>query len=299
MSAYLLLVVCLGLGVAFARWAPMPAQTPDVVSAWILRVALPALVLVQVPKLHFDAALWAPALAPWGLMAGAAILFPWLGRRYGWDRPTVGCLILTCGLSNTSFIGLPMIAALRGTEALGPALIADQFGTFAVLSTAGFGFVTWYSGRSASAAEFASRILMFPPVWAMVIGLAVGQIGAWPAPLEGVLQRLGETLTPLALFGVGLQLKLGSLKQDWALLLSGLGWKLVAGPLLVWFAVLAVGLDGLAADVAVLQMAMPPMITGGILAQHYGLAPRLASALIGVGAILSFATVPLWSLLIA
>ena len=47
--------------------------------------------------------------------------------------------------------------------------------------------------------------------------------------------------------------------------------------------------------VTVLQCAMAPMITAGILAEQHGLNPPLANTIVGVGILLSLATVPLWN----
>jgi predicted permease len=46
---------------------------------------------------------------------------------------------------------------------------------------------------------------------------------------------------------------------------------------------------------AVLQAAMAPMISGGILAVSHRLNPPLANAMVGLGIPLSFITVPLWA----
>ena len=298
MTAYLLLVVCLGLGIICGRWAPMPDNTPAVINAWLLRIAMPALVLAQVPKLHFEADLLVPALAPWGLMAGAALGLPWIAKREGWDRGATGALILTCGLANTSFVGLPMILALRGPDALGPAVIADQFGSFLVLSTAGIVIAAFYAGERASLRDIVLRVVYFPPAWAMVTALLIGQIGSLPAVVDEVLSRLAETLTPLALFSIGLQFRLGHLARSWKLVSTGLAWKLIAAPLLLWITLTIAGIHSPAASIGILQVAMAPMITGGIIAQQYRLAPDLATTVIGIGIVVSFVTVPVFSWLI-
>jgi predicted permease len=45
---------------------------------------------------------------------------------------------------------------------------------------------------------------------------------------------------------------------------------------------------------AVVQAAMAPMVTGGVLALQYRLAPSLNAGLIALGVPVSFLTVPLW-----
>ena len=47
-------------------------------------------------------------------------------------------------------------------------------------------------------------------------------------------------------------------------------------------------------QVAVLESAMPTMVTAAALAISHGLAPRLAAALVGYGIVLAMATLPAW-----
>jgi predicted permease len=53
--------------------------------------------------------------------------------RRGGSREQLGALALCCGLGNTSFVGLPLIEAIAGKEALGPAAVVDQLGSFLAL----------------------------------------------------------------------------------------------------------------------------------------------------------------------
>src|SRR3546814_3232858 len=60
-----------------------------------------------------------------------------LGRRLQWSRSRIGALTLVAGLGNTSFVGYPLIEALRGQEGLAYAVIADQGGCFIALAVGG------------------------------------------------------------------------------------------------------------------------------------------------------------------
>ncbi|HEX4872247.1 MAG TPA: AEC family transporter [Nevskiaceae bacterium] len=295
MSAFLLLIVCPLLGALFARQRWMPEESFGVLNAWLLRVAFPALVLERVPTLSFDRALVFAALAPWVVLLGSALLLGALGRRLGWSRASTGALVLTCGLGNTAFIGLPMIQALIGPQALGAALIADQLGSFLGLSTVGVALAAAYAGDRLSPGIIAQRVLRFPPFLALMLALLVGQLGGWPPAVSELLHRLGETLTPIALFVVGLQFRLGALRGRVGLVATGLAWKLLLAPLAVWALALASGsAGGLPATVGVLQAAQGPMITAGILAASHRLDPPLVTLVVGLGILLSFASVPLW-----
>ena len=47
--------------------------------------------------------------------------------------------------------------------------------------------------------------------------------------LDEVLHRIGITLSPMALFAVGLQFKPTNLGEHWRPLVAGLGWALLRG----------------------------------------------------------------------
>ena len=59
-----------------------------------------------------------------------------------------------------------------------------------------------------------------------------------------------------------------------------------------------VGVTGVAADVAVLQVAMPPMVTASIVASDHDLDPELGTAMVGVGLLVSLLSIPLWHLVL-
>lgn len=298
MSALTLLFACLLLGILVKRFAQTPVGTVHGINWWVINVALPALVLQLVPKVKLDPHLWFPVATMWITFFGAWGLFASLGRWLGWSRGRVGALTLVCGLGNTSFMGYPMMQALHGSEGLTLAVVADQLGCFPLLASAGVVVANLYAGRTPQPRQIIRRILTFPAFLALIVGVAAGMLGGWPALVDGVLGQLGATLTPLALFSVGLQFRfrLGE-RQGWPLAL-GLSWKLALAPLVSLAVGMAAGVGGLVLTVGVLQAAMAPMISAAILADEHGLEPPLANTVLGAGIVLSLATVPLGNLLL-
>jgi len=246
-----------------------------------------------IPKVTFDAQLWFPVVAMWIVFFGSWLSFALLGRWLGWSRARVGALTLVCGLGNTSFMGYPLMQAMHGKEGLALGVVADQLGCFPLLASAGIVVASLYAGREPQPRTIAKRILTFPAFVALVLGVIVGWLGGWPPLVEGVLEPLGATLTPLALFSVGLQFKFHLGERQAVALGLGLGWKLVLAPLLCLALGVATGVSGLVLTVGVLQAAMAPMISAAILADEYGLEPPLANTVLGAGILLSLLTVPL------
>jgi len=288
-----MLFVCLVLGAVLARWANPPAGMVAGINWWVINVALPALVLELIPRVSFDVQLWFPVAAMWLTFGGAWLLFATLGPRLGWSRRRIGALILVCGLGNTGFMGYPLLEAMRGREGLALAIVADQLGTFMILASGGIVVASAYAGTAASMRLIARRIVVFPPFVALVAGAIAGAAGGWPPLLDGVFSPIGATMTPLALFSVGMQFKLHPGQRPWLATSLGLGWKLLLAPLLCLAMGTASGIGGQVLSVGVLQAAMAPMVSAAILADEYDLEPTLANTVLGVGIVVSLLSVPL------
>jgi len=291
---FALLLVCFGLGMVLRRSGRLPEATPAALNGFIVHVSLPALTLHHLRHLQFDASVAAPLVMAWLLFAVGVAFFFAAQRLFRWSSATTGALILTGALGNTSFVGVPMIECFFGREHVGLGILIDQLGTYVVLSTVGLLIAATLSSGELTARAIARRILGFPPFLAVLVALASAPLPL-PAWADGMFSRLGDTLAPLALLSVGFQLRFGALQARWRPLAAGLGYKLVAGPLVVLAAFAAFAdLDNPAMQVAVFEAAMAPMIGGAIVAAQHKLDPELTTLMVGIGIPLSFLTVPVW-----
>lgn len=294
MNNIILLFACLGIGMAL-RWsgrAPDNAHTS--INAFVIHVSLPALTLLQVHAVTIDTTLAYAVLMPWLLFLASVALFWSLGTALGLPRTTTGALAVVGGLGNTSFVGLPMIESFYGASGMPIGIMIDQLGTYLVLSTVGILTICFYGEAAVSGREIAQRIITFPQLIALALALALMPV-SYPDWAVSVLGRLGGTLAPLALVSVGLQLRLGALRGHRGPLAMGLGYKLVLAPLLLALVYVGmIGLRGRTTQITLFEAAMAPQIGGSIVAMQYGLNAQLISLMVGVGTILSFATLPVW-----
>jgi len=298
MTPLWLLGTCMVLGMLAARFLQPPPGLSHSLNWWVINVALPAIVLALVPKLHADWHLWFLAASQWFIVAGAWLLFANLGARFHWPRRRIGAVILTCGFGNTSFIGFPLIEALRGKEDLALAVVADQLGCFLSASVVGITIAALYSGGEPDARQIARKVLLFPAFLALVGATLSGALGGWPPIADDILNRLGSTLTPMALFSVGLQFSLHLTREQVGAVAAGLGWKLLLAPLLVYGIGQALCIGGPILTIAGLESAMAPMISATIIADQYGLEPKLANTILSVGILLGMVTVPVANVLL-
>ncbi len=294
MNNLILLILCFIVGMLLHHFKRMPVNTPAVLNGFILQVSLPALILLSVHDLKITGDIILMAGMAWIVFALSAGFFWLLGRWLDLPRPTVGALILTGGLCNAAFLGLPMIEAYYGHQGLATGIIVDQLGSSLVLSTLGITVAGIYSSGRPSVREMARRIFLFPPFIALLIALLLIPM-EYPAWLTAVLSRVSQTLAPLALLSVGFQLRLGHLAGNGQNLAIGLIFKLVLAPLVLFLLyVPLLGAHGQPIQITLFEAAMPPMITSAILAAEHDLDPPLATLMVAVGLVISFATLSVW-----
>ena len=295
MANFALILACLGLGIVLRASGRLPEGSHLTLNAVIVNVALPALAFAGVRSLHFDAALLFAVAMPWLVFALGAGFFLIVARALGFSRATTGGLVLTGALGNTSFVGLPMIEIFFGRDAMRIGLVIDQLGSYLVLSTLGLVAAAAFSGSRATPADVVGRLVRFPPLLAMVAAVLCSGLPI-PAWVDAMLMRLADTIPPLAMLSVGLQLRLAAFAGNRSALAVGLGFKLFLVPFLM--APLYLGLlpesMHATARIAVLESAMAPMIGAGIVAMQYKLNAPLVSLMLGVGIPLSLMTVPAW-----
>jgi malate permease and related proteins len=296
MENFALILIYLIIGTLLRRIRQFPADTGTVLNQYVLFVALPALVLQKMPLLTFSSQLWIPAVMPWLLLlvtAGAVLL---AGRLLHWDRNVVGALMVVLPLGNTSFLGYPMVEAFYGDTGLPFAIIYDQAGSFLALVTYAAILAAWFNPASdarPSASQILRKIFLFPAFIALLLGLALKGT-SYPPFMALLLDSLAATLVPVVMIAVGFQLRLKLETGQTTPLMLALGFKLLLMPAIALALLWPLQAQPLLAQVVVLQAAMPPMITAGAVAIGASLAPRFVAALVGVGLLCSFVTLPLW-----
>lgn len=299
MESFALVLVYLLIGSLLRRLPQFPQETGLVLNQYVLFVALPTLVLQKIPLLEFSSQLWLPAITPWVLLLIVAGLIILAGKLWHWEKTTVGALLVVLPLGNTSFLGFPMVEAFFGDQALPYAMIYDQAGSFLALATYSTILAAWYNPNAATptAGQIIKRVLTFPSFVALVLALCLKSV-TYPAFFNLVLDSLAATLVPVIMIAVGFQFRLQLDNKEAKPLIFALGIKLLLMPLLALGFLSVFQPDPLLLQVVVFEAAMPPMVSAGAIAIGAGLALRLVPALVGLGLLLSFISLPLWYLLL-
>lgn len=293
MENFVLIILAISLGYIFNQLRVFPDESANILNKFVIFISLPAMILLQIPKLTLSMDILIPVIIAWVVMTVTAIFTLFISKRLHFSKEVTGALMLVAVLTNSSFMGIPVINAYLGDEALPFILVYDQVGTFLALATYGIFVAAYYSNQNEITLKImAVKILTFPPFVSLIIALFL--IGVpFHDTISNVLLMLSNTIVPIALVAVGLQLQLKLPGHEIRPFGMALLIKLVIAPLVALAIVAMAGWTNLAASVSVMEAGMAPMVTAGAMASLSGLAPRLSAAIVGYGILLSFFTTAL------
>lgn len=187
-------------------------------------------------------------------------------------------------------MGIPIINAYMGESALPYVLVYDQLGTFIALATYGTFIASYYASKDNLTLKIITyKVITFPPFIALIISLFLMGV-EYNEILAKVLNSFANTIVPVALVAVGLQLQLKLPGHEIKPFGISLIIKLIIAPFLAFLICFIFDWHTQSAIVSILEAGMAPMITAGAIASMAGLAPRLSSAIVGYGILLSFFT---------
>ena len=296
MYNFIIIFGFLFLGLILQRINGFPVRIYKRINTIVIYICLPALALYYIPKIEWSNNLLFPIGVAWITFAGSYFLFNYIGKKRAWSKKLIGCLIITAGLGNTSFVGFPIIQALYGEEGMKTAILVDQPGSFVILSTFAILVASIYSTGKPDGLKIVKKIAFFPPFLTFLIACLMNYLNFdFHDYVQALLRQAGTIMTPLAMLSVGLQLKFDRRSQHWRFLGMGLLYKLILTPAVIYLLyVVILQQHSKMIEVAVMESAMAPMITASILASSNGLKPRLSSMMVGFGIPISFITLVFW-----
>ena len=299
MTHFILIFICIAAGVVLSRSRLLPADAHKGVNAWVINIALPALSLRFVPEITWNSQVLLPMIGPLVVWAGAWLFVRMYGGKKRLTADSRTALRVTVGLGNTAFLGFPMIAAFYGESEIHHAVVFDQM-TFILFSTLGVIAILRTSSSTAETLNFTyilKRVLRFPPFIACMVALIFPHFIDF-APVNPLLDKLVATMSPMALFSIGLQLKFGAIKEQWKLISAGLLYKLLLAPGLVLLLAFLLHSSGNTAKIGVFEAAMSSHITASLLVAQNDLNPRYCSLVVGTGILVGFITATGWYFLL-
>lgn len=215
----------------------------------------------------------------------------------GFDDAQQGVYRTSLLLSNTSFMGYPIVASLLGEEAL----------FYAVLG-AGFIFevVSWSVGiylmgrRGQGVVNFNWKKIVFSPgILSIVVGL-IFFFGQWTvmAPFSNVIDTLAPATSPLAMIVVGLILSQSDIQAAFQnkVLYFQAAIKLLVVPLILLMILKMLNMTGAQLLIPVIMLSMPTASYVAMFASNYQNNAELASQIVFMTSLLSIITIPIITL---
>lgn len=211
------------------------------------------------------------------------------------QAPTLA-LILSFG--NVAYLGLPVVAEAFGERALPLASLAVAVHVALALSVGPALLLRW-SGSSPRLGPLLARVVRQPLLYAPLIGLALRLApSSARAAIDSVLDPLGRSAAPVALFLLGLYIHVhrARMRSFDAGDLAHIAFKLLVMPALTFalaFALVRLGLLlPLGARVLFVLSAMPAAITTFAMAHEHGVGTARVSRAIVTTTLVGLVTVP-------
>lgn len=275
-------------GYVAARRRMLPFEAIGGLNTFVLFFALPCMLYRFGASTPIAQLLDPAALATWlvcALLVVAGTVRLSMNARIRWNDASFGALV--AAFPNTGFMGVPLLVALLGARAAGPAILTILI-DLVVTSSLCIALSRLDSADEHGAAEAAKKALqgvaLNPMPWAIALGGVSSALGVQPiAPLMATIGLLADAASPVALFTIGAVLARSqsvAAAEDHgpmpaADFVPPAVIKLVVHPLLVWGVGTAARAAGLPLDpftltVMVLVAALPSASNVSLLAERFG-----------------------------
>ena len=279
------LVLC---GYWAARRQMLPFEAIPGLNGFVLFFALPCMLFQFGAKTPIAQLLDASAFFMYlfcALVMVAFVVAITLNKRFGWNDAAFGALV--GAFPNTGFMGVPLLVALLGTAAAGPAIVTiviDMVITTSLCIALSRLDGAGQQGVGQAAKNALLGVVKNPLPWAILLGTVFSAFQIeLPGPVEKTVSLLGDAASPVALFTIGAVLarsqKIAHHEQH-----GPLTWKdyvpvalikLFLHPalvLVVGLAAISMGapIDAFALKVMVLVAALPSASNVAMLSERFG-----------------------------
>lgn len=285
----LLLFICLGAGVLLRRTGLFNDEAPRTLNRLIIYFFIPIIAIYQVPKIEFQFSLIWLTISPFLVFGLSLLFFHLMEKPFSLDRETKAVLILTSGISSTSFVGFPVFELLYGEQGLAYGVFLSLGGTIFVFNTLGISTLFAYSRGATNWYGILRNILTFIPFLAFLLGVFLNLIQFQFAPIvEELFTRLIAPFSVIALLSIGMQMRLRFTKAIFRELLLGQFFKLIIAPLFLYLLIWQLfDIQNLVGRICILGAAIGSMNAMSILTAEKGLRPELAVLMPAIGIPLS------------
>ena len=295
-------LVMIAIGVVLRRRGIVNREHGDILVKLTLYALLPALVL----KILVGADLhWNLILVPIVAFCVTAVMAPiglLIARSMKLGRAATGAVIITTGVANTGFFGLPLIAASQQDFSLTTAVMYDALGTGILIWTFSPIVASWF-GRGEVEDSMTMREglkgLLLPPMWMLILGLVLNLSGVHDLPdvIEFPVEYLAAGVLPVVMLYAGIVLDWSGIANYWKVIAGVSIARLVIGPVVAFLIALAFGFSGVELGTITVLGGMPSGMRVLVMGAHYRLPVDLIAGCVAVTTVLALLTLPIVTVL--
>jgi malate permease and related proteins len=280
----ILILLCLLSGYLLRHLKIVKADAYKFLNVLLINFFMPAIILLQITTLKFEYKFIFPIIVAWIIFAVAFVFFKIIGKWQKIDPKSIATLIITAGISSTSFLGFPIFEMLYGNEGLQIAILMSQLGSFLIGITFGVAIASYYSSTTPTIKDIVFNIFKFPPFIAFIVAIFLNVFGIqFTNTINYILTKLSSPYLVLALLSAGMQITLSLKEGNLNLLGLGLLYKLILAPILIFilykFAFIQ---SNFVVTISVMGAAIGSMNTAAIIADKFNLNSKLASQMVAI-----------------
>ena len=285
------IVIMIGLGYFLKRIDFLSEKDIDPFNKIVMYILMPCMIfhaiytadLSQIPKL---------GILPFIILASSfvtGIVSYFILKQLKFDDVTLWSVLVTVMIANTAFMGYPVTLGIYGNAGFLRAIFCDMatLCTFLLLS---FVLILRFGGTVKTAVR---KIALFPPLWAVVLGLGFNILGIPIGPVvDNTVNYLGQGAIPLIMIALGLSINFEALSRSRSMIVFTSIMKLALFPFVTFLIVSWLGLVNLEHSVSIVEAAMPSGMMSLLLAITYKLDYELTSDCILINTVISLITLP-------
>jgi predicted permease len=290
------LFAMMGVGFAAIKLKLLSETAMDALSAYVVNVAMPAVVLSSLLSIG-DRQMLISSLSIIGIslamLPGMWVVGYAVAKICRLKQPTFNIHMAETLFSNSAFMGIPLVSALFGSEGL-LCLAIYNFTNNSVLYT--YGMVLTSASAEKVSFKAAMKKMLNPVTIAAVLGFGMVMAGlTLPATIESAVTSLGNTSSPVSMVYIGgvlTRLNFGAMLRRKSILLS-VPLRMVCFPVLLFLVLRMTGVYPVFVDTLTVIAALPPMVGVSLLAKTGGSDYVYATEYVLIGTLLSVLTIPL------
>jgi len=291
------IIVMIIIGYTLKRTDILKAEHSIALNKIVINIAIPSLIFLAIYDIDLSIL---PVVAPipficmlTGVLSGLiAYIFATI-KKY--PEKTRWSILLTSAMSNSGFLGYPVVLGVFGVEGLVRAVFYD-LGSMILFIAFGVLLLLIYGGKYTTIFR---RALIFPPLWAVALAVTLNFINFDIGFLvSNILDYLSGAAIPLIMISLGLSLEFKGIKENIRAVFSVSFIKLFISPAIALSIVTILGIGGLERQVTIIGAAMPSAMLSLVLAITYDLDIETTAACIFASTLISMVTIPLILLLL-